>query len=90
MTNFEIAVKIISEDFKKAVEFCEFENLKEMIESNWWTTKEFKEECYQILKAAYNDGTITNWFWNDNCDIENANGELISFSKLSRAVRKLV
>lgn len=90
MTNFELAVKLISEDLKTTIKFCGFDTLKEMIDSFWWTTKDFKEECYQILRAAYNTKQITEWFWNDNCDIENSDGTLMSFSKLSRAIRKLV
>lgn len=93
--NYMTALSLIKQDFKETAEtMYKKENrptsVKEMIEMYNYSSKELKEEVYQILKAAYKDGKITAWFWNDNCDIEESDGKIISYRNLARDIRKMV
>lgn len=93
--NYMTALSLIKQDFKEVAEtMYEEENrptsVKEMIEMYDYSSKELKEEIYQILKSAYEDGKITTWFWNDNCDIEEPDGRFMSYRELARDVRRIV
>jgi hypothetical protein len=93
--NYMTALSLIKQDFKETAEtMYKKENrptsVKEMIEMYNYSSKELKEEVYQVLRAAYEDGKITTWFWNDNCDIEESDSNIISYRNLARDIRKIV
>lgn len=93
--NYVMALTLIKQDFQEVAEtMYEKENrptsVKEMIEMYDYSSRELKEEIYQILKKAYEDGKIKTWFWNDNCDIEEPDGRFVSYRALARDVRRIV
>lgn len=93
--NYVMALTLIKQDFQEVAEtMYEKENrptsVKEMIEIYDYSSRELKEEIYQILKKAYEDGKIKTWFWNDNCDIEEPDGRFVSYCALARDVRRIV
>ena len=88
MTNFETAVKIISDDYQNDMKSLDAENIGEVWECYWMDNKDLKEEFLFILTEATNDGKI-NFFFTDNCEIEDSDGKFRTFSELKRAVKKV-
>ena len=92
MTNFEWAIKIIKEDMedcaKSYYDDGDVNSVKDLIKLYGWSNLDLKEEIYEILKLA---ASTTNfpYCFTDDCDIEEQDGTLFSFSTLLREVKKL-
>ena len=88
MTNFEKAVKIISDDYQKDLKRLDAENIGEVWECYGMNNADLKEEFLSILVEATNDGVI-DFFFTDDCEVEDADGKLHTFSELKRVVKKV-
>ena len=85
MTNLENAVQIIVNDYKAALQNdysdWDIHSWADMIEAFGQDSKGVKEDVIYTLKEA-------NIFLNDDCELEEQDGSVVTYRKLMNAVRK--
>lgn len=91
MTKLELAMKIVVDDVKEAINDYysdwEISSWSEMLEAFGQESKDFKEDVYYLLSSYSNDNNV-DLFLNDEYELELEDGSFISYRKLSNLIRK--
>ena len=85
MTNLENAVKILADDYERTIknEYCDWDinSWSDMIEAFGQDSQGIKEDVIYTLREE-------SIFLNDDCELEEQDGTVVSYRKLMNAVRK--